>query len=133
MHRAILGVFAIALCACGRTPSPSPDRSADLSDSLWQAQCVRLGNGPHEACYGPGWEAQSPRDPKKYDFYEVSVARRDSATTSSELFSRHLLAPEVHPELLTIAPRAVVRYDDTKGEVVFHVSKEPIVYRLQRR
>ena len=121
----------VSLLGC--SPQSAPSEQTNPSNSLWRAQCRQTPDERHKACYGPGWDANRPHDPALYDFYEVSVERITSDSSSTVLFNRRLLPGEVYSELLTELPREVVRYDPRSGKFVFHVSKYPVVYQLHER
>jgi hypothetical protein len=131
----VRAIFIIGACAAASACAPDPESRPRISssDSVWHAYCVHTPNKLHKACYGPGWEANRPKNPKHYDFYEISVERINSETSSSVLFSRRLMTSEVHSELLTETSKEVVRYDASTGEFVFHVSRYPVVYQLHER
>ena len=105
-------------------------QTAPLDSSLWRAQCIPLPVQQYQACYGPGWDKGSVQDRARFDFYQVSVERIERPKSSRVLFERRMFPNEVHMELLTDKPKEVVRFDSATREVVFHVSKQPIVYRL---
>jgi hypothetical protein len=124
-----LSLLAAAIvCAIGG--NAVAQRATPLDSSLWRPQCIPLLVQQYQACYGPGWNKGSVRDRTRFDFYQVSVEKIESPKSSRVLFDRRMFPNEVHSELLTDKPKEVVRFDSATREVVFHVSKQPIVYRL---
>lgn len=117
---------AFIVCAIGSAMA----QTAPLDSSLWRAQCIPLPVQQYQACYGPGWDKGSVQDRARFDFYQVSVERIERTKSSRVLFQRRMFQNEVHMELLTDEPKEVVRFDSATREVVFHVSRKPIVYRL---
>jgi hypothetical protein len=121
-------VTATIVCVIGSNALAQP--ATPLDSSLWRPQCVPLPVQQYQTCYGPGWNKGSLQDRTRFDFYQLSVERIESSKSSRVLFDRRMFPNEVHSELLTLEPKEVVRFDSPTREVVFHVSKQPVVYRL---
>ena len=128
MSRLSPAILVVTLCAI--ESSAVAQMAAPLESSLWRPQCISLPVQQYQACYGPGWDKGSVRDCTRFDFYQVSVEKIESPKSSRVLFERRMFPNEVHAELLTDKPKEVVRFDSATREVVFHVSKQPLVYRL---
>ena len=109
--------------------TPSCPGRLSLRDSYWQSHCEPIGEDV-QACYGPGWEVQTPCTLDRYDFYEVSVERRGTDGAWQVLFDRRFAATDVHANLLTGEPRDVMRFDRPNRRVIFAIGRQPIEYRL---
>ena len=130
---AVIAVALAAAAACSRSDAPSASaRDAPLpATPEWRVECRPVRDDRHQACYGPGWDAHRVREPGRFDFYQVSVERRQSPDTSHVLFVKRLAAGDVHARLLQDANAGeVARYDAASRTVRFDVSPEPIVFAL---
>jgi hypothetical protein len=122
---AALGLATLA--ACSKT-EPPPPLAAPATPAQWHVECRPLGAG-HQACFGPGWDASQPRDPGRFQFYQVSVERTQTSEASNVLFVKRLDAAQVDANLLQVAaPVEVARYDPSTRTVVFDLGKNSVAF-----
>jgi hypothetical protein len=126
-----LGLALAAVISCSRDPPAAAPGPALPAKDEWRVECRPVKDDRHQACYGPGWAAQRPREPAHFHFYQVSVERRQAPDTSHVLFVKRLAIADVDAKLLQDAYAGeVVRYDAATRSVRFDVAREPIVFAL---
>jgi hypothetical protein len=122
-------VVLAANVSCSRTEVPPPPRLPAQAE--WRPECRAVRDERHQACYGPGWEAQRAREAGRFHFYQVSVERTQGTEPSLVLFLKRLGVDEVDPKLLRDTPEGdIVRYDAAARSVRFDLGREPIVVPL---
>jgi hypothetical protein len=128
---AALGLALAAAISCSRDPPAAPPGPALPAKDEWRVECRPVKDDRHQACYGPGWEAQRLREPGRFHFYQVSVERKQASDTSHVLFVKRVGIVDVDAKLLQEAyPGEVARYDRATRTVRFDVAREPIVFAL---
>lgn len=132
---AALGLVVAGAISCSRgdPPPAAPARHSGLPAAAeWRVECRPVKDDRHQACYGPGWDAQRPREPGRFDFYQVSVERKQTSETSHVLFVKRLAIADVDGKLLQDAYAGeVARYDPASRAVRFDVSARPILFPLE--
>jgi hypothetical protein len=124
----VAGVIAIS--SCSRPDAPKV-KTAPPSPAEWRVECRPVKDDRHQACFGPGWDANTPREPGKYHFYQVSVERTQASEAPTVLFVKRFAAADVDAKLLQEGYRGeVARYDARSRSVRFAVAAEPIVVPL---
>jgi hypothetical protein len=122
--------LAVAI-SCSRDPPAAAPSPALPAQDEWRVECRPVRDDRHQACYGPGWEAQRPREPAHFHFYQVSVERKQASDPSHVLFVKRLGIADVDAKLLQDAyPGEVARYDAATRSVRFDVAREPVVFAL---
>jgi len=122
------GAIALLAVACACTKQEAPRAGAEESGAaFWQVECRPVRDERHQACYGPGWDAGEPRDPARYQFYQVSIERKQGEDASQVLFVKRVAASDVDPGLLGAGAGNVASYDAQSGSVVFRTGAAPIV------
>lgn len=126
------GLALAAAVACSRGDPPAAPPSAALPDKAeWRVECRAVKDDRHQACYGPGWDAQRPHEPGRFHFYQVSVERKQASEASHVLFVKRLATADVDAKVLQDAYAGeVARYDPASRSVRFDVAREPIVFAL---
>jgi hypothetical protein len=125
---AVLALAAAAGCSRIEPPSPPAARSA----ALWRVECRPVKDTWHQACYGPGWDENQPHDPARFQFYQVSIERRQASEASQVLFVKRLAIGEVDPRRLgEPAPQSLAAYDAATRTVRFDLGATPLVVPLE--
>jgi hypothetical protein len=129
---AAIGLLLAAATACSRSdPPPSASPAALPSRAEWRVECRPVKDDRHQACYGPGWDAQRPREPGRFHFYQVSVERKQDSDAPLVLHVKRLAITDVDPRLWQDGSAGeVARYDAATRSVRFDVSREPIVFAI---
>ena len=97
----------------------------------WRVECRAVKDERHQACYGPGWDAQRAREPGRFHFYQVSVERKQPSDAPLVLFVKRLAIEDVDARLRQASPGGeVARYDAATRSVRFDVGSAPIVFPL---
>jgi hypothetical protein len=124
-----LGAIALLAVAGGCTKQEAPRAGAEEESSaaFWQVECRPVRDERHQACYGPGWDAGEPRDPARFQFYQVSIERKQGEDASQVLFVKRVAAGDVDPKLLGVSAGSVASYDAQSGSVTFRIGPVPIV------
>jgi hypothetical protein len=129
-----MGLALAAAISCTRNDAPPAASTRDPplpSQAEWRVECRPVRDDRHQACYGPGWDAHRAREPGRFDFYQVSVERKQTSDTSQVLFVKRLAVADVDPRLLREGYAGeVARYDRASRAVRFEVSAVPIVFAL---
>jgi len=120
--------LVIGLAACTET--------RDLSgDSLWVPKCIYFLDGQYQACYGPGWNAYSPRDKDRYDFYEVEVGKKLDGSESwlegsAVLFSERYSFENIDQRIINQRENELLEIDESNRSVTFFIDGKHIYFRL---
>jgi hypothetical protein len=125
---AMLALLLGASCSKPQPPAPKP---AVAARAEWRPECRPVKDDRHQACYGPGWEAQAPREPGKFHFYQVSVERTQPGESSTVLYVKRLATADVDARLLQEGfGGEVARYESASRSVRFDVGANAIVVPL---
>jgi hypothetical protein len=120
--------FAV-LAACSRSEPqtvPGPRTAA-----LWRVECRSVKDAHHQACYGPGWDENQPHDPARFQFYQVSIERKQGSDPSHVLFVKRLGIGEVDARLLQADAPPLASYDAATRTVRFALATPPLVVPLE--
>jgi hypothetical protein len=124
-------VLATASSCTRYDPPPAAAPAASPAKAEWRVECRAMADDRFQACYGPGWDGPPPRVPGRFDFYQVSVERRQGSEASHVLFVKRLGIRDVDARLLADGfAGEVARYDAATRSVRFDVSREPLVFAL---
>ena len=108
----------------------------DLSgDSLWVPDCKHFLDDQYKACYGPGWNAYSPRDKDKYDFYEIEVEKKigesDSWSEGSVILFRERYSFEhIDRGIINQSEKELLEIDESSRTVKFFIDGKGVYFRL---
>jgi hypothetical protein len=126
-------VVSMVVAACSRPePAAQSAPSALHSPARWRVECRPVHDAELQACYGPGWDENQPHDPERFQFYQLSIERKQPSDVSQVLFVKRLALAEVDPQLLRdSAPASLASYDAATRSVRFAVGAAPIVVPLE--
>ena len=106
-------------------------RDAPPMKPEWRVECRPVKDARHQACYGPGWDAQRAREPGRFHFYQVSVEQMQPSDAPLVLFVKRLAIEDVDARLRQDSPAAeVARYDAATRSVRFDLGSTSVVFPL---
>ena len=126
MTRVFLILSALILTSCSEDDAVFSVKS---SASYWQTICIDIENDI-VACYGPGWSSGVERKKENYDFYKLSIEKRDSGGGLISIHSRRFEISEVRQDVLNRYSTDVVEIDSSSRVVKFHIADAPYEYKL---
>ena len=124
MGQYLLSVFLFPLISSSQedaffsVPQPS---------SYQQVTCVPIIEN-YSACYGPGWSENVERVREKYDFYEISIKRRNTNGNYSVIVSSRFDIAEIKESARNRSATDIVEIVPSEDKILFHISDDPVVY-----
>ncbi|MDT8375624.1 MAG: hypothetical protein RQ867_02675 [Mariprofundaceae bacterium] len=112
----LMTVTVMCLTSC---TNDNPDLSGD---GLWNSQCVTFSKGQYQACYGPGWDAYSPRNESHYDFYQISVEKNIAKGGHLVLFDEKYAFDKIDTDIIRRDEKDIMKIDEDSKSVTFYVT-----------
>ena len=124
----LLTVVLAAATGCATSKS----KTATTTTIGWNSKCDEFHTGLYKACYGPGWYPRVDRKAGEYDFYQMTVERKESDGSWLKLYNTRVPLQKLCKEVLSQPEQNTVEINVETETVLFLVGEKTYRYHIKK-